>query len=73
MAKLNETDILALLTGAVDLIAQIAALVPSIAQAIDDASAGLAETDSAALNERIAATHGEIQTLSAQLEALRNA
>lgn len=73
MAKMTQTEALALLTGATDLIARMASLIPTLTQAVSDAASGLAETDEAALNDKIALAHGDIQSLDAQLQSLRNA
>lgn len=72
MAKMSEADALALLTGAVDLIARMASLLPTLTQAVADAKAGLSETNLAALNDKVTLAHADIQSLDAKLQALKN-
>ncbi|MET0375798.1 MAG: hypothetical protein ABW128_16265 [Rhizorhabdus sp.] len=73
MAKVNEADALALLTGAVDLIARMASLVPTLTKAVQDARAGLSTTDLTELNDKIVLAHADVQSLDAMLQALKNA
>lgn len=66
MAKMTEADAFGLLETA----SRVAALIPTLLanwQAIKD---GLAVTDPAELNAKIAAAHVDVQALDAQLQAL---
>lgn len=71
MAKMTETEALQLLTSAAALAAQLAGLIPALVSNFQAIKDGLGSDDADALNERIVATHGDIQTLDAQLQALR--
>lgn len=73
MAKLSEADVLALMTGAVDLVSRLAVLLPTLAASVQNVRDGLAETDADALNDKIVAAHDRIQDAAQQLEALRDA
>ena len=73
MAKISQTDALSMLITATDMIARMSSLIPVLTQAVRDAKDGLAETDEAALNDKIVLAHADVQTFAAQLEQLRNA
>ena len=70
MAKMTETDAVNLLAAAAGLAAQLAVLIPTLVQNLQDVREGLASDDADALNEKIKATHGEVQALDARLQAL---
>ena len=70
MAKMTETDAVNLLAAAAGLAAQLAVLIPTLVQNLQDVREGLASSDADALNEKIKQTHGEVQALDAQLQAL---
>jgi len=73
MAKISQTNALSMLITATDMIARMSSLIPVLTQAVRDAKDGLAETDAAALNDKIVLAHADVQTFAAQLEQLRNA
>ncbi len=67
---MTETDAVNLLAAAAGLAAQLAVLIPTLAQNLHDVREGLASDDADALNEKIKQTHGEVQALDARLQAL---
>lgn len=72
MAKITEVEALALLVGATDLLARVASLIPTLAQALQDVKNGLNETNASELNDKIVLAHADVQNLNDQLQALRN-
>ena len=72
MAKMTETEALNLLTGATALIAQLAVLVPALAQNLAAIKDGLDDDNAADLNAKIVVAHAEVQVLNDRLQALRS-
>lgn len=73
MAKMTETEALALLAAGADALARLAVLIPTLVQNFQQIKDGLAADNADALNEKIVATHADVQALADQLEALRHA
>ena len=71
MAKMTETEALNLLVGATALIAQLAVLVPALAQNLAAIKDGLDDDSADDLNAKIVTAHAEVQVLNDRLQALR--
>jgi len=71
MAKMTETQAVELLGAATALSAQLAALVPALVQNWQAVKDGLATDDMNALNDQIVGVHADVQSLDAQLQALK--
>lgn len=72
MAKMTENEALNLLTGATALIAQLAVLVPALAQNLAAIKDGLDDDSADDLNAKIVDAHAEVQVLNDRLQALRS-
>lgn len=72
MDKMTETEALNLLTGATALIAQLAVLVPALAQNLAAIKDGLNDDSADDLNAKIVDAHAEVQALNDRLQALRS-
>ncbi len=68
---MTEAEALALLNTALGLVAQLGTLAPQLVSNWQAIKAGLATGDEATLNAQIVETHAQVQSLDAQLQALR--
>lgn len=71
MAKMSEMEALNLLTGATALIAQLAVLIPALAQNLSAIKDGLDDDSADDLNTKIVTAHADVQVLNDRLQALR--
>lgn len=71
MAKMTETEAVNLIAIAATAAAQLAVLIPTLVQNWQAIKDGLDNDDADDLNAKIVATHGDIQALNGQLQALR--
>jgi hypothetical protein len=71
MAKMTETEAVNLIAVAAAAAAQLAVLIPTLVQNWQAIKDGLGNDDADDLNAKIVSTHGEIQALDAQLQALK--
>lgn len=71
MGKMTETEAVNLIAVAASAAAQLAVLIPTLVQNWQAIKDGLSNADADDLNAKIVATHGEIQTLNDQLQALK--
>lgn len=73
MAKMTETQALEILVSAASLASQLAVLVPTLIQNLQNVREGLDTTDANLLNEKIKVAHADIQSLDGKLAALQDA
>lgn len=73
MAKMTETQALEILVSAASLASQLAVLVPTLIQNLQNVREGLDTTDADLLNDKIKVAHADIQSLDGKLAALQDA
>lgn len=72
MAKPTEAEVLEMLATATGLVAQLSTLVPQLVENYQTVKTALGEDDAAAVEAQIVQVHADVQSLDAQLQALRS-
>jgi hypothetical protein len=71
MATLTTAEVLEMLATATGLVAQLSTIVPELVANYDTVKTALSSSDAAALDAQIVQVHSDVQSLAAQIDALK--